>query len=156
MKNENVTAEGQPEELKTLTLSTDLLQRFEPDPLESIMLNSENKEAMIFARAIMFLAPMFRFNPREYQITIRYELHTDSFKAFCTPSEEAILHLKPIPKDELLESYRYWEKKEKEKGKMHRVPTEPYYGFITPRAKFRNLNEALSGSGGLINGNFNL
>lgn len=144
------------EEVKTLTLSEDLLQRFEPDPLESIMLNSENKEAMIFAQAIMFLAPMFRFNPREYQITIKYELPTNSFKAYCTPSEEAILHLKPIPKDELLESYRYLEKKEKEKGKIYPAPTEPYYGFITPRAKFRNLNEALSGSGGLINGNFNL
>lgn len=144
------------EEVKTLTLSEDVLQRFEPDPLESIMLNSENKEAMIFARAIMFLAPMFRFNPKEYQITIKYELPTDSFKAYCTPSEEAILHLKPIPKDELLESYHYWEKEEKEKGKIYPALTEPYYGFITPRAKFRNFNEALSGSGGLINGNFNL
>jgi len=108
------------EEVKTLTLSEDVLQRFEPDPLESIMLNSANKEAMIFARAIIFLAPMFRFNPREYQITIKYEVHTNSFKAFCTPSEEA------------------------------------YYGFITPSAKFRNLDEALSGCGGLMNGNWNL
>lgn len=138
-------------ELKTLTLSTDLLQRFEPDPLESIMLNSANEEAMIFARAIMFLAPMFRFNPREYQITIKYELTTDSFfKAYCTPSEEAILHLKPIPRDQLPESYRYLEKKEKEKGKIYPAPTEPYYAFVTPRAKFLNFNEALSGSGGLV------
>ena len=139
------------EEVKTLTLSEDVLQRFEPDPLESIMLNSANKEAMIFARAIIFLAPMFRFNPRDYQITIKYEMHTNSFKAFCTPSEEAILHLKPISKDELLESYRYWEKEEKEKGKIYPAPTEPYYGFVTPRAKFHNINEAFSGSGGLIN-----
>lgn len=137
-------------ELKTLTLSTDLLQRFEPDPLESNMLNSENKEAMIFARAIMFLAQIFRFNPREYKITIKYEFHTESFKAYCTPSKEAILHLKPIPKDELLESYRYLEKKEKEKGKIYRAPTELYYAFVTPRAKFLNFNEALSGSGGLV------
>jgi hypothetical protein len=141
------------EEVKTLTLSENVLQRFEPDPLESIMLNSANREAMIFARAVIFLAPMFRFNPREYQIMIKYEEHTNSFKAFCTPSEEAILHLKPIPKDELLESYRHWEK---EKGKIHPAPTEPYFGFITPRAKFRNLDEALSGCGALINVNWNL
>jgi hypothetical protein len=144
------------EEVKTLTLSEDVLQRFEPDPLESIMLNSANKEAMTFARAIIFLAPMFRFNPRDYQITIKHEMHTNSFKAFCTPSEEAILHLKPIPKDELLESYRYWEEKEKEKGKIYLAPTEPYFGFVTPRAKFHNINEALSGSGVLVNGNWNL
>lgn len=141
-------------EIKTFTLSIDILERFEPDPLESIMLNSANKEAMIFARAIMFLAPMFRFNPREYQITIKHEVHTNLFKAYCTPSEEAILHLKPIPEDKLLESYRYWEKKEKEKGKIYPAPTEPYFGFVTPRAKFRNLDEALSGCGGLINVNY--
>jgi hypothetical protein len=144
------------EEVKTLTLSEDVLQRFEPDPLESIMLNSANKEAMIFARAIMFLAPMSRFNPREYQITIKYEEHTNLFKAFCTPSEEAILHLKPIPKDELLESYRHSENEEKEKGKIYPAPTEPYFGLVTPRAKFHNINEALSGCGGLINVNWNL
>jgi len=102
-------------ETKTFTLSQDLLERHEPDPLEAKLLSPEGKEALMMARAIIFLAPMMRFNPREYQIKILYEAHTNSFRAYCTPQEEN------------------------------------YYGFITPRAKFHNIDEALCGSAMKIN-----
>ena len=111
-------------ETKTFTLSQDLLERHVPDPLEAKLLSPEGKEALMMARAIIFIAPMMRFNPREYRIKIVYEAHTDSFRAYCTPQEAAIMMLSP---------------------------TENYYGFITPRAKFRNINEASCGSAMEIN-----
>lgn len=137
--------------IKTFTLSQDCLERHEPDPLEAKLLSPGGKEALMMARAIIFIAPMMRFNPREYRVKIVYEAHTDSFRAYCTPQEASIMMLKPLSESELLESYLEWEKKEKEKGKIYPRPVENYYGFITPRAKFRNIDEALCGSAMQIN-----
>ena len=109
-------------ETKTFILDERLLEKYRLDPLEAVMLNSVSKEAMVLAKAIIYLSSKLRFNPREYRIRVVYERDTGHRRVYLDSKEEAMtLRL-----------------------------TDDYYGFVTPRAKFHSIGDALGGCGGVM------
>jgi hypothetical protein len=109
-------------ETKTFILDEALLEKYRLDPLEAVMLNSVNNEAVVLAKAIIYLSSKLRFNPSEYRIRVVYEENTNRLRVYCDPKEEAMtLRL-----------------------------TNDYYGFVTPRAKFHSIGDALGGCSGVM------
>ena len=109
-------------EAKTFILDERLLEKYRLDPLEAVMLNSADNEAAVLAKAIICSSSILRINPMEYRIRVVYEENTEQLRVYCDSKEEAMtLRL-----------------------------TDNYYGFVTPRAKFHSIGDALDGCSGVM------